>query len=279
MRRAFKFLFGALAILLVGAVAFVAWYVFTDNAPAKPRLSVSQPAGSGGPATPAGSWHVVRGPSVFVGYRIKELFGDAVLKRDAVGRTPAVNGTMTIAGDRVTAVAVRADVTQLDSGRAARDAYTRDNALETGKFANARFTLTAPITLPASVAKGREVHTVGDRDAAAARRDPPREGHARRPLERAHDRRGRHRADHARRLRHRRTRHADRQGRRSRLARARPEVRAGRYRRLTTAAGSRAIRASKTDTMRAIERSPATDGSTAFGSRKYTPMRARPRRR
>jgi polyisoprenoid-binding protein YceI len=160
VRRAFKFLFGALVILVLGAIAFAAWYVLTDNAPAKPKLSTATPTGTGGPATPVGVWHVVRGPSVFVGYRIKELFGDSVLKRDAVGRTNVVNGKLTIAGTRVTTVVVNADVSKLDSGRSARDAFTRDNALETGKFPAARFTLTAPIALPPHLTKGQKVHAV-----------------------------------------------------------------------------------------------------------------------
>jgi polyisoprenoid-binding protein YceI len=160
VRRAFKFLFGALAILLVGAIAFTAWYVLTDDAPAKPKLSNNTPTGTGGPPTPVGAWHVVRGPSVFVGYRIKELFGDAVLKRDAVGRTDLVTGGLKIAGSRVATVIVNADVSKLDSGRPSRDAYTRDNALETGKFKTARFTLTAPVLLPTNVARGKQVHAV-----------------------------------------------------------------------------------------------------------------------
>lgn len=160
MRRAFKFLFGALLIVVLGAVAFVAWYVFTDNAPAKPELGASRPTATGGPATPKGQWHVVAGPSVFVGYRIEELFGDAVLKRDAVGRTTAVNGKLTIANDRVTKAVVTADISKLDSGREARDSYTRDNAIESSKFPTARFTLSSPVTLPAHIAKGQRVHAV-----------------------------------------------------------------------------------------------------------------------
>jgi polyisoprenoid-binding protein YceI len=158
VRRAFKFLFGALAIVVVAAIAFTAWYVLTDNAPAKPKLSVSKPTGSGGPATATGTWRVTRGDDVYVGYRIKELFGDAVLKRDAVGRTAVVTGTLTIAGNKVTKAVVTADVDKIDSGRAARDAYTRDNALETGKFSTARFTLTTPIALGAAPAKGKQLH-------------------------------------------------------------------------------------------------------------------------
>ena len=160
MRRAIKFLFGALVIVVVVAGAFIAWYFFTDNAPAKPTLSTTGPTATGGPATPVGAWHVVRGPSVFVGYRIKELFGDSVLKRDAVGRTGVVNGKMTIANNHVTTAVVSADVSKIDSGREARDSYTSDNALETTKFPTARFTLKAPVELPAHLAKGQKVHTV-----------------------------------------------------------------------------------------------------------------------
>jgi|tagenome__1003787_1003787.scaffolds.fasta_scaffold20931249_2 polyisoprenoid-binding protein YceI len=157
MRRAFKFLFGALALVVVVAIAFTAWYVLSDNAPAKPKLSDSKPSAAGGPATPVGTWRVTPGTEVYVGYRIKELFGDSVLKRDAAGRTPAVTGTLTVAPNKLTAATVTADVTKLDSGRAARDAYTRDNALETGKFMTARFTLAAPVALP-TAAKGKQVH-------------------------------------------------------------------------------------------------------------------------
>jgi polyisoprenoid-binding protein YceI len=49
-------------------------------------------------------------------------------------------------------------VDKIDSGRSARDAYTRDNALETGKFKVARFVLTPPLALPAPITKGKQVH-------------------------------------------------------------------------------------------------------------------------
>jgi len=157
VRRAFKFVFGALVIVVVGVGAFVAWYVFADRAPGRPELSNTQTS-SAGPTTTNGRWTVLAEPQSFVGYRIKELFGDAVLKRDAVGRTNALTGTLTIAGGRVTAAVVTANLSKLDSGREARDAYARDNALETSKFPTARFTLSAPIALPAPTVKGRRVH-------------------------------------------------------------------------------------------------------------------------
>src|SRR3954470_14070744 len=158
MRRAFKFFFGALVIVVLAAGGFVAWYVLSDRAPAKPKLSAVGSTGTSGPATPNGVWHVVRGPEVFVGYRIKELFGDSILKHEVVGRTPAVMGQLTIADGQATKAVVSADLRDLESDRAARDSYVHDHALESDKYPTGRFTLTAPIILPAGVARGQAVH-------------------------------------------------------------------------------------------------------------------------
>ena len=159
MRRAVKFLIGAVVVVILVAGGLFAWYVYGDNAPAKPKLSVQGPTATGGPATPNGPWVVVRKPDAYVGYRIKELFGDAILKRDAVGRTPTVSGRMMVANGRVTSVVVTADLRDLDSGRAARDTYIQDNGLESNKYPTGKFTLTAPITLPGRAERGQTVHT------------------------------------------------------------------------------------------------------------------------
>lgn len=157
MRRALKWLVAAVvaAVLLIGG--FVAWYVYGARVPGKPKLDAASNT-RGGPSTPLGSWHVVPGKNVYAGYRIKELFGDALLERDAVGQTHTVHGTLTIDPGRVTAAVITADLTQLASDRAARDAYVRDTSLETGKYPTARFTLTAPIALPAAAARGTKLH-------------------------------------------------------------------------------------------------------------------------
>ena len=133
VRRALKWLFAALVVVVLLAGGFVGWYIFGSRVPGKPKLHGTANT-RGGPRTPVGTWHVVRGKNVYVGYRIKELFGDALLKRDAVGQAHAVNGTLTIAADRVTAAAVSADVNELGSDRSARDSYVRDTTLETSKF-------------------------------------------------------------------------------------------------------------------------------------------------
>jgi polyisoprenoid-binding protein YceI len=158
MRRAFRLVFGALVIVVVAAAGFVAWYVFADRAPAKPTLSANAPVSSAGPATPDGTWHVEQHATRYVGYRIKELFGDAVLKHVVVARTPAVTGTLTIAKGRVETAVVTADVSRLASDREARDSYIRDNGLQSNTFPTARFTLTVPIALPAHLGRGQHVH-------------------------------------------------------------------------------------------------------------------------
>ncbi len=157
MRRRLRWLIGALVVVVLLGAGLVAWYIIGSRVPAKPKLDSSSNT-SGGPSSPVGAWHVVRGKNVFVGYRIKELFGDALLKRAAVGRAGAVNGRLTIAGDRVTAAAVSVELDDLGSDRDARDAYVRDTTLETAKFPTARFTLTKPIALPAAVTRGKVLH-------------------------------------------------------------------------------------------------------------------------
>ena len=156
MLRAFKALITLIVVVVLGAAAFIGWYVFGAKVPPKPKLGAATHE-TGGPATPDGTWHVVPGEHTYVGYRIKELFGDAIVKRDAVGHTPAVHGTLTIAGTRVTAADVTADLSSLASDREARDAYVRDNSLETTKFPTARFALTKPIALPPRAEKNTEL--------------------------------------------------------------------------------------------------------------------------
>jgi polyisoprenoid-binding protein YceI len=159
VRRGLKLLFGALVVVVVVVGAFGAWYVFGDRAPGKPKLTACVTSNAG-PKTPDGAWHVVPSSKKYVGYRIMELFGHAVLKHEVVGRTDAVTGRMTIANGRVTTAVVSADLSQLASDRQARDAYIADNGLQSTKFPTARFTLTAPIAPPANVAKGQAVHAV-----------------------------------------------------------------------------------------------------------------------
>jgi polyisoprenoid-binding protein YceI len=157
VKQSWRWVIGGLAVALVAAVAAAAWYVFGDSAPAKPKLSASAPTDTSGRTTPDGAWHVVDGKSVYVGYRMTEVFAGDIVHKTAVGRTPAVSGTMTIARNTVTAAAVTGQMQQLTSNRGARDNYIHSHAIETDTFPTATFTLTKPIPLPAPPVAGKQI--------------------------------------------------------------------------------------------------------------------------
>src|SRR5205807_1392197 len=144
------------------------WHTITScKAPCDRSTGVAYPLADGnvqfdsgelgvaGPPT-AGrlDWTVKPSDTVFVGYRIQELFAAATVKRTATGRTPKVRGTMSVSGRTIPSAQVAADLTGLTSDQARRDSAIRERGLETGRFPEATFTLTAPITLPSTPVKG-----------------------------------------------------------------------------------------------------------------------------
>ena len=149
-----RWLIRGIVVVVIAAVGFGAWYVFGSREPSKPRLSTTAPVDTAGPSTPAGTWKIVRGDNVYVGYRITEVFAGDVIHKTAVGRTPAVDGTLKIVGNELTATAVTADMQQLASDRGTRDNYIHTHAIESDKFPHSEFKLTKPLTLPAPLRKG-----------------------------------------------------------------------------------------------------------------------------
>lgn len=109
--------------------------------------------GRGGGAVagnPDGKWAIQRGAATFVGFRVREKFGALPAPSDAVGRTPAVVGGMTIRNGQVTAALVTGDLRQLKSDKAKRDNVIRTRGLQTNLFPAASFQLTRPINLVAA---------------------------------------------------------------------------------------------------------------------------------
>ncbi len=157
MRHPVRWIVGGIAVVVVIAVGLGAWYVFGSSAPSKPKLSATATTVAGGPTTPKGSWKVAPGKNVYLGYRIKELFADSVVKRDAVGRTPDMAGVMRISGSSVTAAVITAQMQHLKSDRGTRDNYIHSHAIESDKFPVAVFRLTAPIELPQPSVKGAKI--------------------------------------------------------------------------------------------------------------------------
>jgi polyisoprenoid-binding protein YceI len=98
-----------------------------------------------------------------VGYRVREELA-SIGATEAVGRTPDVSGTITVDGTTITEATFEADLTTLQSDDDRRDGQLRRQALETGQFPTASFTLTQPIELGAEPAEGAvlEVTAAGD---------------------------------------------------------------------------------------------------------------------
>ena len=93
--------------------------------------------------------------SSWAGYRVgEELSG--IGATDAVGRTPAVSGSLEIAGTTVMTAAVEVDLTAVVSDRPQRDGLVR-RALDTQQFPSARFELTEPVTFESLPAAGESV--------------------------------------------------------------------------------------------------------------------------
>jgi polyisoprenoid-binding protein YceI len=175
----------ALAVAVVGVIgaASVWYFLIRSDAPPEVSLSAAQqsvaaataaPSTSGSaPATSAtsvpsgntggsastgltGTWSLVRGQNTFVGYRVNEqLVG--VGAATAVGRTQNVTGTLTFDGRAITAVEITANVATLASDKSMRDQALRTQALETGRYPNATFKLSQPISIAAVPADGQKV--------------------------------------------------------------------------------------------------------------------------
>jgi polyisoprenoid-binding protein YceI len=170
MKRLWKWIALA-AVVVIAAGGFGFWYFWLrDDAPPEAALpdrpAASSAAGSTAASAAAadGEWTVVRDPEVFVGYRVKEQFAGETITKTAVGRTPDVDGTVTVAGDEVTKGDFTADLSQLASDQSRRDNYLKGSSLETTKFPEATFVLTEPIGLGGPPTQGKELTVTAQGD-------------------------------------------------------------------------------------------------------------------
>jgi polyisoprenoid-binding protein YceI len=178
MQRSAKLaLIASVGVVVLGGFAF--WY-FALRGDAQERASIdalttgeapteqTSPAGGEIDPEPAdtleGEWAVAVGDDVFAGYRILELFAGDTIKKEAAGRTPAVTGTITVVGDRLTEAVIVADLEQLKSDSSRRDDTQRDSGLEIDRFPTATFRLTSPVVLDAGSAPGQPVALTAEGD-------------------------------------------------------------------------------------------------------------------
>lgn len=164
---------GGLALAALVA-ALPAATLAQSEAPASPSAVASTAAAGPAAGSLDGTWTV--DPSIgsfdygaqdftgsWVGYRVQEeLVG--VGGTYAVGRTPDVTGTMTLAGTAVTAADLVADLTTLQSDQSMRDGQLGRQGIETDTWPTATFVLAEPIELGSLPPAGASVNAtaVGD---------------------------------------------------------------------------------------------------------------------
>lgn len=150
--RRLLLILGGLALVAVIA-AIVVFVVMPDDAPEKEELTDAKDASGEVVETGSldGTWNVVAGEGdteTYAGYRVEEVFAAGAREVTAIGRTSDVSGSLTVAGEQVTAASITVDVTTLESDEGRRDNAIRDRGLQTNQFPEATFVLTEPIALP-----------------------------------------------------------------------------------------------------------------------------------
>ena len=158
------------AVVLVAAAVIAYLAFFQGSSEERLTLTPSEetnPSAAGVTAeTAAGRWTAVAGSEA--GYRVREKLSRLPAKSDAVGRTTAVSGGMTVArrDDRLVASDLRmeVDVTKLRSDEARRDNRIRTDGLETDRFPTATFMSAGEVVAPPDATSGKAftVDVTGD---------------------------------------------------------------------------------------------------------------------
>ena len=152
MGRRWK-IWSLVAIAALAVLIGVPWvYIHLVQGDAPPPLALGSTSGSPSaaagatrpdPATGGDTWTVA--DDSVVGYRVKEiLFGQ---NADAVGRTSAITGSMSLDAATVTAASFTVDMTTVTSDESRRDEQFNGRIMETSLYPTATFMLTEPIDL------------------------------------------------------------------------------------------------------------------------------------
>lgn len=156
-------------VLLIAAGVAGWWFFFRDDAPeeanadqVRETLDEEGASSSSSEGAVDGTWAV--DPSIgsfddfsgsFAGYRIQEELA-SIGGNEAVGRTPDVTGSITIADNEVTDGSFEVDMTTLQSDDDRRDNQLKSRGLETDTFPTGTFALVEPLRLPADATSGEE---------------------------------------------------------------------------------------------------------------------------
>jgi len=104
----------------------------------------------------AGTWNVAT--DSVAGYRVREQLASLPAESDAVGRTSAVSGSITLetSGSTTTLTAgqITVDTTSIASDKSQRDGRLRTEGLQTDTYPTATFKLTKAVAVPAAALAG-----------------------------------------------------------------------------------------------------------------------------
>ena len=153
-------------VVVLAAFALAYFTLFNSDSPSKLTLQTKGSTAATPSGDLAGTWTVADGS--VAGFRVREKLAQLPAPSDAVGRTGAVTGQVTIA-DRGGAhsasnATFTVDVTQLRSDKTLRDNKIRSIGLETDKYPQATFAAAGPIGIPDDAVNGKAVTVQADGD-------------------------------------------------------------------------------------------------------------------
>ena len=140
---AWQLLFGGTAPTEVDISAAVDQATATSAADATGPAALEDLDGTWTVDTTVGTFDVANTTGTFVGFRVAEELANVGVT-EAVGRTPAVTGSLAIAGTTLETATVEADLTQIVSDRPRRDSRIQ-SALGTAANPTGTFTLSEPL--------------------------------------------------------------------------------------------------------------------------------------
>ena len=165
----FPLIVGIGGVAVVAALLFVYFGILSNDSPAEFSLekgSTENTAAAPPAGELSGTWTVASGSQA--GYRVREKLANLPAQSDAVGRTNAITGQVTITEEggayRARNANFTVDVSQLKSNEARRDNRIRTIGLETDKYPQAAFVAAGPIDIPRDAVDGKVVTVQADGD-------------------------------------------------------------------------------------------------------------------
>jgi polyisoprenoid-binding protein YceI len=153
-------------IVVLAAFALAYFTLFSSDSPSKLTLHTKGSTTAAPTGDLAGTWTVA--DRSVAGYRVREKLAQLPAPSDAVGRTGAVTGQVTIedrgGAYRADHATFTVDVSQLKSDRNQRDSKIRSIGLETEKYPQATFAVAGPISIPGDAVNGKAVTVQADGD-------------------------------------------------------------------------------------------------------------------